>query len=73
MLSSVWAISISSKEVIANLIKFDQPLPNEPVDPELVLQQLDEIGSPASMAQAGLASSDLSRVVPCLLPWQPTG
>jgi hypothetical protein len=25
----------------------------EPVDPELVLQQLDELGSPASIAQAG--------------------
>ncbi|MEP0883723.1 hypothetical protein NDI49_19400 [Trichocoleus sp. ST-U3] len=40
-------------EAIANLIQFDEPLPNEPVEPELVLQQLDEIGSPASMAQAG--------------------
>ncbi|MBD2012406.1 hypothetical protein H6F96_00035 [Microcoleus sp. FACHB-53] len=38
---------------IANLIQFDQPLPHEPVEPELVLQQLDEIGSPASMIQAG--------------------
>ncbi|HEY9830579.1 MAG TPA: hypothetical protein V6D26_08370, partial [Stenomitos sp.] len=38
---------------IANLIQFDEPLPNEPVDPELVLQLLDEVGSPASLAQAG--------------------
>jgi glutamate/tyrosine decarboxylase-like PLP-dependent enzyme len=42
-----------TQEAIANLIQFDEPLPNEPVDPELVLQQLDEVGSPASMAQAG--------------------
>src|SRR4028118_1877298 len=42
-----------TEEALANLIQFDEPLPNEPVDPELVLQQLDEIGSPASMAQAG--------------------
>ncbi len=42
-----------TQEAIANLIQFDQPLPNEPVDAELVLQQLDEVGSPASMAQAG--------------------
>lgn len=38
---------------IANLIQFDEPLPNEPVEPELVLQLLDQVGSPASMAQAG--------------------
>mgnify|MGYP004490562025 CR=1 FL=1 len=42
-----------TEEAIANLIQFDRPLPNEPVEPELVLQLLDEIGSPASMAQAG--------------------
>ncbi len=42
-----------TQEAIANLIQFDQPLPNEPVDPELVLQLLDRVGSPASMAQAG--------------------
>jgi hypothetical protein len=42
-----------TQEAIANLIQFDEPLPNEPVAPELVLQLLDEIGSPASMAQAG--------------------
>ena len=42
-----------TEEAIANLIQFDQPLPNEPVDPELVLQQLDELGSPTSIAQAG--------------------
>jgi glutamate/tyrosine decarboxylase-like PLP-dependent enzyme len=42
-----------TEEAITNLIQFDEPLPNEPVEPELVLQLLDEIGSPASMAQAG--------------------
>ena len=40
-------------EAITNLIQFDEPLPNEPVEPELVLQLLDKVGSPASMAQAG--------------------
>lgn len=40
-------------EAIANLSQFDEPLPNEPVDPELVLQLLDKVGSPASMAMAG--------------------
>ena len=38
---------------IANLIQFDEPLRNQPVEPELVLQLLDKVGSPASMAQAG--------------------
>lgn len=42
-----------TQEAIANLIQFDEPLPNEPVDAELVLQLLDRVGSPASMAQAG--------------------
>ena len=42
-----------TQKAIANLIRFDQSLPNEPVDPELVLQLLDRVGSPASMAQAG--------------------
>jgi len=40
-------------EAITNLIQFDEPLPNEPVEPELVLQLLDRVGSPASIAQAG--------------------
>lgn len=40
-------------EAIAGLARFQQPLPTEPVDPRLVLQTLDEIGSPATMAMAG--------------------
>ncbi|MCG3156947.1 MAG: L-2,4-diaminobutyrate decarboxylase [bacterium] len=40
-------------EAIAGLARFQQPLPTGPVDPRLVLQTLDEIGSPATMAMAG--------------------
>ncbi len=40
-------------EAIANLKDFIEPLPDEPTDPEIVLQQLDEFGSPATMAMAG--------------------
>lgn len=42
-----------TEEAIANLIQFDQPLPNQPIAPDIVLQLLDKIGSPASMAMAG--------------------
>ena len=42
-----------SAEAVANLVKFDEPMPEGPVDPERVLQMLDEIGSPATMAMAG--------------------
>ena len=42
-----------STEAVANLSRFDEPLPDEPVAPEAVLQLLDEIGSPANMAMAG--------------------
>ncbi|MGH7452538.1 MAG: aspartate aminotransferase family protein, partial [bacterium] len=42
-----------SAEAIANLSRFDESLPDEPVAPEAVLQLLDEIGSPATMAMAG--------------------
>lgn len=42
-----------SAEAIANLSRFDEPLPDEPIDPERVVQMLDEIGSPATMAMAG--------------------
>jgi glutamate/tyrosine decarboxylase-like PLP-dependent enzyme len=38
---------------IAGLAAFDQPLPDQPGDPEAVLQMLDELGSPATMAMAG--------------------
>ena len=42
-----------SPEAIANLVKLDQPLPKGPGEPELILKQLDELGSPATMAMAG--------------------
>lgn len=42
-----------SAEAIAKLVQFDEPLPDKPVAPELVLQLLDDVGSPASMAMAG--------------------
>ena len=42
-----------SNVAIAGLARFDFPLQNEPIDPKAVLEQLDEIGSPATMAMAG--------------------
>ncbi len=42
-----------TEKAIANLKLFDEPLPEQPTDPEKVLQQLDEVGSPATMAIAG--------------------
>jgi glutamate/tyrosine decarboxylase-like PLP-dependent enzyme len=42
-----------SAEAIANLSRFDEALPGEPVAPEAILQMLDEVGSPATMAMAG--------------------
>lgn len=42
-----------SAEAITSLARFNEPLPEEPVAPEAVIQQLDEIGSPATMAMAG--------------------
>ncbi len=40
-------------EAVAQLKHFDVPLPEYPTDAETVLQLLDEIGSPATMAMAG--------------------
>lgn len=40
-------------EAIARLKDFDIPLPEDPADPAHVLQQLDDIGSPATMGIAG--------------------
>lgn len=42
-----------SPEVIANLRRLDEPLPEAPTDPEAVVALLDEIGSPATVATAG--------------------
>jgi glutamate/tyrosine decarboxylase-like PLP-dependent enzyme len=44
---------VPSMEAVVGLERFIEPLPAEPTDPELVLQKLDEFGSPATMAQAG--------------------
>ncbi|MGH7363107.1 MAG: aspartate aminotransferase family protein, partial [Candidatus Methylomirabilales bacterium] len=38
---------------IERLKEWDEPLPDEPADPETVVALLDEIGSPATMAMAG--------------------
>ncbi len=38
---------------VAALSAFDQPLPEAPTDPAEVLRELDEIGSPGTMATAG--------------------
>src|SRR3989442_4421539 len=40
-------------EALANLRRLDEPLPEAPTDPEAVIAQLDELGSPATMASAG--------------------
>ena len=38
---------------ISRLDRLDGPLPDQPLAPEAVLQLLDELGSPATMAMAG--------------------
>jgi len=40
-------------ETVANLAKFHEPFPEVPTDPAKVLDMLDEIGSPATVASAG--------------------
>ena len=40
-------------EAVAALVRFDEPLPDDPADPQAVLRLLDETGSPATMAMAG--------------------
>jgi glutamate/tyrosine decarboxylase-like PLP-dependent enzyme len=42
-----------TNEAIANLKRFDEPLPENPTAPENVIQLLDEVGSPATMGIAG--------------------
>lgn len=42
-----------SDSAVQRLAEFDIPLPEHPVSPELTLKQLDEAGSPATMAMAG--------------------
>lgn len=41
------------KEAVAALARFDQAFPEHPSSAEAVLAELDEIGSPATMASAG--------------------
>jgi len=38
---------------VAALSRFDRPLADEPASPQTVVRELDEIGSPATMAMAG--------------------
>lgn len=40
-------------EALERLAELDKPLPEQPSDPETVLELLDEIGSPATVASAG--------------------
>lgn len=40
-------------EAIAALRRLDEPLPEQPTEPEAVVALLDELGSPATMASAG--------------------
>src|SRR5271168_3757696 len=40
-------------DALANLSHFDGPLPEHPTSPAEVLEQLDQFGSPATMASAG--------------------
>jgi glutamate/tyrosine decarboxylase-like PLP-dependent enzyme len=42
-----------SEAAVQRLAEFDIPFPEHPVSPELTLRQLDEAGSPATMAMAG--------------------
>jgi glutamate/tyrosine decarboxylase-like PLP-dependent enzyme len=42
-----------SEEAIARLALLDEPLPEAPTDPRIVLRMLDEIGSPATVVTAG--------------------
>jgi glutamate/tyrosine decarboxylase-like PLP-dependent enzyme len=42
-----------AKDAVARLGEFDEPLPHGPSTPESVLELLDSIGSPATMAMAG--------------------
>lgn len=44
---------VASSEARQRLAELDTPLPNGPVDPEVVLNLLDSVGSPATTATAG--------------------
>jgi glutamate/tyrosine decarboxylase-like PLP-dependent enzyme len=57
--ASRYLSNIESREVAplpdatGRLMELDQPLPDEPTDPQIVLSLLDDIGSPATVATAG--------------------
>lgn len=42
-----------SAEALAELARFERPLQDQPLDPSEVLRELDETGSPATVASAG--------------------
>lgn len=42
-----------SREAVDNLNHFDEPLPENPTDPQVVLELLDQWGTPAAVASAG--------------------
>lgn len=44
---------IPDHQAVERLSELDEPLPEQPTDPQTVIQMLDEIGSPATMASAG--------------------
>ncbi|NMC12398.1 MAG: hypothetical protein GYA34_05880 [Chloroflexi bacterium] len=44
---------IPTPQALSRLAELDEPLPEQPTDPQEVLQILDEIGSPATVATAG--------------------
>jgi len=41
------------REALAGLAELDEPLPELPMEPEVLLETLDRIGSPATMGMAG--------------------
>jgi glutamate/tyrosine decarboxylase-like PLP-dependent enzyme len=42
-----------SSDAVARLEKLDTPMPQDPTPPDAIIRDLDEIGSPATMAMAG--------------------
>jgi glutamate/tyrosine decarboxylase-like PLP-dependent enzyme len=44
---------VPTEEALKRLEVLDEPLPEQPVEPDVVLRLLDEIGSPATLATAG--------------------
>lgn len=46
-------IVFPSSDAIKKLSQFEELLPEEPTDPETVLEMLDDVGSPATVATAG--------------------